>query len=121
MSPAGVSAVPGAVPAARHMLCLPGAVDVTRLAPFAEAVYRLHQVDGVVGDGLPGPELGATGGTGTGPVQAPASPRRAAEARIIVTRRTLGDYQRETGHPGFGSGEVPGYGGVEAINVDACQ
>jgi hypothetical protein len=77
--------------------------------------------DGVVGDGLPGPELGATGGTGTGPVQAPASPRRAAEARIIVTRRTLGDYQRETGHPGFGSGEVPGYGGVEAINVDACQ
>ena len=50
-----------------------------------------------------------------------AQARRAAEARIIVTRRTLGDYQRETGHPGFGSGEVPGYGGVEAINVDACQ
>jgi PTS system nitrogen regulatory IIA component len=38
------------------MLCLPGADGLTRLAPFAEAVYRLHQVDGVVGDGLPGPQ-----------------------------------------------------------------
>ena len=56
MRPAGVSAVPGAVPAASHMLCLPGADGLTRLAPFAKAVYRLHQVDGVVGDGLPGPQ-----------------------------------------------------------------
>ena len=54
MSPAVVSAVPGVVPAARHMLCLPGAGGLARLTPFAEAVYRLPQADGVVGDGLPG-------------------------------------------------------------------
>ena len=52
MSPAGVSAVP----TARHMLCLPGFGGLARLAPFAEVVYRLHQADGVVGNGLPGPQ-----------------------------------------------------------------
>jgi len=39
---------------ARHMLCLPDGVDLVRLMPFAEAVYRLHHAEGVIGDSLPG-------------------------------------------------------------------
>ena len=66
--------------------------------------------DGLPGDAVPRP-AGEDGVDAAGPVHAADTPRRRAARARIVTRRTLGDYQREIADPRFDSGADPGYGG----------